>query len=216
MPSFESALNIHCLKNYSFEKKDALPCKDPSLPAKMYRLKNEFDLFGPRRSVEAVMLCHQNNMIHVLLMRWPPNRFLLPGGELISDETEEEALKRCISSFLGFESIVSESNDDNSSQIDALNSCSSNQWKIIDIVANWWRPNFEAEQYPYIPAHISVPKELTRIFLLAMPERARFQVPKNYDIVAVPLFEIYSNSDSYGQIISCLPQVLSRFNFNLL
>ncbi|KAI7697811.1 hypothetical protein SSS_00442 [Sarcoptes scabiei] len=102
MPSFESALNIHCLKNYSFEKKDALPCKDPSLPAKMYRLKNEFDLFGPRRSVEAVMLCHQNNMIHVLLMRWPPNRFLLPGGELISDETEEEALKRCISSMFCF------------------------------------------------------------------------------------------------------------------
>jgi len=37
-----------------------------------------------------------------------------------------------------------------------------------------------------------------------------FAVPRNHKLVAAPLFELYDNINSYGQIISCLPQMLSR------
>lgn len=39
---------------------------------------------------------------------------------------------------------------------------------------------------------------------------AMFAVPRNHKLVAAPLFELYDNFNSYGQIISCLPQMLSR------
>ena len=39
---------------------------------------------------------------------------------------------------------------------------------------------------------------------------AMFAVPRNHKLVAAPLFELYDNLNSYGQIISCLPQMLSR------
>jgi len=39
---------------------------------------------------------------------------------------------------------------------------------------------------------------------------AMFAVPRNHKLVAAPLFELYDNLASYGQIISCLPQMLSR------
>lgn len=39
---------------------------------------------------------------------------------------------------------------------------------------------------------------------------ALFAVPKNYKLVAAPLFELYDNSQGYGPIISSLPQTLSR------
>jgi len=39
---------------------------------------------------------------------------------------------------------------------------------------------------------------------------AMFAVPRNHKLVAAPLFELYDNLTSYGQIISCLPQMLSR------
>lgn len=42
---------------------------------------------------------------------------------------------------------------------------------------------------------------------------ALFAVPKNYKLVAAPLFELYDNSQGYGPIISSLPQALCRFNF---
>lgn len=43
------------------------------------------------------------------------------------------------------------------------------------------------------------------IFCLAL-----FAVPKNYKLVAAPLFELYDNSQGYGPIISSLPQALCR------
>lgn len=39
---------------------------------------------------------------------------------------------------------------------------------------------------------------------------ALFAVPKNYKLVAAPLFELYDNSQGYGPIISSLPQSLCR------
>lgn len=39
----------------------------------------------------------------------------------------------------------------------------------------------------------------------------QFNVPSNYKLVAVPLFELYDNKDSYGQIISSVPQLMSKY-----
>ena len=81
------------------------------------------------------------------------------------------------------------------------------------ILGNWWRPNFEPSQYPYIPPHITKPKESKKLFLVQLPEKSFFAVPRNYKLVAAPLFELYDNAQGYGPIISSLPQSLSRFSY---
>ena len=81
------------------------------------------------------------------------------------------------------------------------------------IIGNWWRPNFEPSQYPYIPPHITKPKEHKKLFLVQLPEKAYFAVPRNYKLVAAPLFELYDNPQGYGPIISSLPQSLGRFSY---
>ena len=86
-------------------------------------------------------------------------------------------------------------------------------WTIEDTIGNWWRPNFEPAQYPYIPPHITKPKEHRKLFLVQLQEKAYFAVPRNYKLVAAPLFELYDNAQGYGPIISSLPQALARFNF---
>ena len=48
---------------------------------------------------------------------------------------------------------------------------------------------------------------------MSLPEKALFSVPRNYKLVAAPLFELYDNPAGYGPVIASLPQVLSRFNF---
>ncbi|KAI1712130.1 nucleotide hydrolase domain-containing protein [Ditylenchus destructor] len=90
---------------------------------------------------------------------------------------------------------------------------SDQQWNVRDILATWWRPNFDPSRYPYIPAHITQPKEYIRLFLVQLPEKAMFLVPLNFKLVAAPLFELFDNSEGYGPLISSLPQVLSRFKF---
>lgn len=51
------------------------------------------------------------------------------------------------------------------------------------------------------------------MFLVQLHEKAPFAVPKNYKLVAAPLFELYDNSLGYGPIIASLPQALCRFHF---
>ncbi|CAD7678250.1 unnamed protein product [Nyctereutes procyonoides] len=67
--------------------------------------------------------------------------------------------------------------------------------------------------YPYIPAHITKPKDHKKLFWVQLQEKALFAVPKNHKLVAAPLSELYDNAPGYGPIISSLPQLLSRFSF---
>lgn len=121
--------------------------------------------------------------------------FKLPSGELTPGEDDAEGMLRIVNTTLGREDGAK------------------TDWTVEDVVANWWRPNFEAPQYPYIPAHSSHPKEHKKLFLIVLPEKALFSVPRNYKLVAAPLFELFDNSAGYGPVIASLPQVLSRFNF---
>uniref|UniRef100_A0A182URA9 26S proteasome regulatory subunit 8 n=1 Tax=Anopheles merus TaxID=30066 RepID=A0A182URA9_ANOME len=183
------------LTNYTFGTKEPLFEKDPSVPARFQRMRDEFDKIGMRRSVEGVLLVHEHGLPHVLLLQLGTTFFKLPGGELSAGEDEVDGLKRLLTETLGRQDGVKQ------------------DWIVEDTIGNWWRPNFEPPQYPYIPPHITKPKEHKRLFLVQLHEKALFAVPKNYKLVAAPLFELYDNSQGYGPIISSLPQALCRFNF---
>ncbi|RUS19098.1 nucleotide hydrolase-domain-containing protein [Endogone sp. FLAS-F59071] len=86
-------------------------------------------------------------------------------------------------------------------------------WEIGECLSVWWRPNFETFMYPYVPAHITKPKEQKKIFLVHLPQKKILSVPKNMKLLAVPLFELYDNSQRYGPQLSAIPHLLSRFNF---
>ena len=78
-----------------------------------------------------------------------------PGGELNTDEDEVEGLKRLLTETLGRQDGIKQ------------------EWVIEDIIGNWWRPNFEPPQYPYIPSHITKPKEHKKLFLVQLGEKGK-------------------------------------------
>lgn len=82
------------LSNYTFGTKEPLFERDPSVEARFQRLRDEFDKIGQRRSVEGVLLVHEHNLPHVLLLQLGTAFFKLPGGELNPGEDEIEGLKR--------------------------------------------------------------------------------------------------------------------------
>ncbi|CAH0731146.1 unnamed protein product, partial [Brenthis ino] len=165
-------INLYPLTNYTFGTKEPLFEKDASVPARFQRMREEFAKIGMRRSVEGVLLVHEHGLPHVLLLQLGTAFFKLPGGELNPGEDEIEGLKRLLTETLGRQDGVKQ------------------DWLIEDTIGNWWRPNFEPPQYPYIPPHITKPKEHKRLFLVQLQDRALFAVPKNYKLVAAPLFEL--------------------------
>ena len=84
------------LTNYTFGTKEPLFEKDPSVPARFQRMRDEFDKIGMRRSVEGVLLVHEHGLPHVLLLQLGTTFFKLPGGELNAGEDEVEGLKRLL------------------------------------------------------------------------------------------------------------------------
>lgn len=90
------AVNLYPLTNYTFGTKEPLFEKDPSVPARFQRMRDEFEKIGMRRSVEGVLLVHEHGLPHVLLLQLGTTFFKLPGGELRPGEDEIEGLKRLL------------------------------------------------------------------------------------------------------------------------
>uniref|UniRef100_A0A1B6DZ49 Cleavage and polyadenylation specificity factor subunit 5 n=1 Tax=Clastoptera arizonana TaxID=38151 RepID=A0A1B6DZ49_9HEMI len=146
-------INLYPLTNYTFGTKEPLFEKDPSVPARFQRMRDEFEKIGMRRSVEGVLLVHEHGLPHVLLLQLGTTFFKLPGGELNPGEDEVDGLKRLLTETLGRQDGVKQ------------------EWTIEDTIGNWWRPNFEPPQYPYVPPHITKPKEHKRLFLVQLAEK---------------------------------------------
>ena len=68
--------------------------------------------------------------------------------------------------------------------------------------------------HPYIPPHITKPKEHRKLFLVQLPEKAYFAVPRNYKLVAAPLFELYDKDDSgsieFGELAVMMSDMMGR------
>eukprot|EP00494_Astrolonche_serrata_P014941 UN15083 len=143
----------------------------------MERMKENYKKHGLRRHVEGVLLVHKHKHPHVLLLQIGNIYFKLPGGRLPPNETEIDGLKRKLTNKLA--PTVQEYQCD---------------WQIKDILSTWWRPNFETVMYPYMPPHLTKPKEIRKQFLVPLPEKCVLAVPKNLKLLAVPLFELYDNA----------------------
>jgi len=199
-----SSITLHRLANYTFGTKEAQPEEDNSVAGRLERLQKDYEKQGMRRSVEAILLVHEHNHPHVLMLQIANSFFKLPGDYLLPGEDEIDGLKRRLNEKLTpVKAVVNgEPIYDNE-----------NEWEIGECIGQWWRPNFETFFYPYIPAHITKPKENKKIFVVHLPEKKLLCVPKNMKLLAVPLFELYENSSRFGGQISAIPYLASRFNF---
>ena len=167
----------------------------------MSRLTERFQRRGLRRSVEGVLLVHRQSHPHILLLRHGAAEspaFRLPGGRLRVGEAEVDGMRRKLTTKLG------KPGSDGS------------HWQVNELLATWWRPHFESALYPYLPAHITQPKECKKVFLIELREEDVLAVPKNFKLLAVPLFDVYDNAERYGPIIASIPHLISRFDFSFL
>lgn len=131
--------------------------------------------------------------------------FYRPGDYLQKEESEIEGFKRSLNERLA-------PPDYSKYAEDPINF----EWSIGDCVAQWWRPNFETFMYPFIPSHITRVKECKKTYLVTLPKKKVLTVPKNMKLLAVPLFELYDNTQRYGSQLSSIPLYLSKYNFEFV
>ena len=150
-----------------------------------------------RRTCEGIMVCHEHNHPHVLMLQIANAIFKLPGDYLRAEDEEIQGFKARLNDRLA-------PTHPKEGDLD---------WTIGECLAQWWRPNHETFLYPFLPPHISRPKELKKLYLIHLPETKLLSVPKNMKLLAVPLFELYDNTARYGPQLSAIPHYLSRYRF---
>lgn len=188
------------LDGINFGTKEARPEKDASIDARVARMAQRYQERGLRRTVEALVLVHSHGHPHVLLLRQGTEHapiFRLPGGRLRVGEAEAEGMRRKLASKLG----------------PPGGDPSGGGWLVHELLATWLRPHFDSVMYPYLPSHVTQPKETKKLFLVSVGPGATLAVPKRLQLRAVPLYDIYANPAMYGPLIASVPHLVSRFDF---
>ncbi len=214
-------IRLYPLSNYTFGVKEVQPEEDPSVVARLRRLEEHYSTHGMRRTGEGILVCHEHNHPHILMLQIANAFFKLPGDYLRPEDDEIEGFKARLDERLAPVGRLGEGEE-------------AGDWEVGECLAQWWRPNFETFMYPFIPPHVTRPKECKKMYLLQLPKSSKsvramrskgarerivltepevLSVPKNMKLLAVPLFELYDNTQRYGPQLSAIPHLLSRYNF---
>ena len=62
-------IKLYPLSNYTFGTKEHQPEEDPSVPARLKRLEEHYQQHGMRRTCEGILVCHEHNHPHVLMLQ---------------------------------------------------------------------------------------------------------------------------------------------------
>ncbi|EGX94387.1 cleavage and polyadenylation specific factor 5 [Cordyceps militaris CM01] len=196
-------IRVYPSSNYTFGVKETQPEEDPSVIARLRRLEEHYAEHGMRRTCEGILVCHEHNHAHILMLQIANAFFKLPGDYLRPEDDENDGFKVRL--------------DERLAPVGRLGADEKpGEWEIGDCLSQWWRPNFETFMYPFLPAHITRPKECKKIYLIHLPKTKVLSVPKNMKLLAVPLFELYENSGRYGPQLAAIPHILSRYNFEFV
>lgn len=211
-----------------------------ALEQKMARRKRRYAQEGMRRTAEALLLVARHGHPHVLLAQHGPGHFTLPGGRVRPGEDGgfggvclKHAASLSLSGALADttrprpQHTQKNLNPKQSTDIDALKRKLAKQlspddaslchpWEVGEVVGAWWRTGWDSGLLPYVPAHVTRPKEAVRLFFVALPERGFFAVPRDRRLVAVPLFELHENPGRYGAMLAAVPAMLSRVRLNVV
>merc|ERR1740129_961852 len=162
------------------------------------RRKRKYESEGMRRTVRGVLLVHVHGHPHILALQGSQGEYALPGGTLRPGESERDGLNRKMRRFI-FSS-------------DPSADC---EWRIGDLLAVWWCPTFEGAAFPYLPQHITRPKECIKVYQVMLPEQCVFAVQPQDRLVAVPFFDLFAEPQTYGPMLGEIPQLVSKYAISL-
>ncbi|ETO21016.1 hypothetical protein RFI_16188 [Reticulomyxa filosa] len=177
MASETFTFELYPLSNYTITEKDPNKFLDMTLLGEISYCKQKYQTEGGmRHRVEAVLLVNYRKHPHVLLFQTCANtQYKLPGGFLEGAEDKYDGLKRILDEQLS--PIVTEQSKSENESVEPGSETKlttrvvSQQWEIAELLTIWWRAEWDEIFFPYIPPHITKPKERREMYLVPLPEK---------------------------------------------
>ncbi|KAL8453837.1 hypothetical protein Emag_001645 [Eimeria magna] len=198
--------------NYSFESDSTLGTKWGSGDLeKLFAKRQEAYLReGTRRSVAAVFLVHRAEYPHVLLLLdQQRQKYNLVMFKYKTWQRPREVLQSKLSKYL----IKSDHGSKRKWVAQQLGGDAS-EMEVGEFLGEWWRGDFDDELIPYLPPHVTRPKERVRVHQVQLAPRCSFRIPAGFCLTVVPLFDL--SPQRVGLAISGLSHLLARFTVRLM
>ncbi|EUD64738.1 hypothetical protein C922_04882 [Plasmodium inui San Antonio 1] len=195
--------------NYEFNIVEKLKSKFIMDMDKCKKRINAYNENGIRNSALAIILCHRYEYPHLLLLQNIENQtYYLLSGKYRSWEKPREVLKRKLQKYINqikdMHFSTSHLNSEEKEQEDPI--------EIGEFLGEWWKTQFNSVYLPYLPAHITRPKEYIRLYQVTLTSRCIFHLPPGFTLKALPLFDL----GCCGVAIGGLTSVLSRFKLHCM
>lgn len=115
-------------------------------------------------------MCHEHNHPHILMLQIANAFFKLPGDYLKPEDDELEGFKKRL--------------DERLAPVGSLgDGQTEGDWDVGDCLAQWWRPNFETFMYPFVPAHVTRPKECKKLYFIQLPQSSELPSATPFRVV---------------------------------
>ncbi|SPJ08181.1 mRNA cleavage factor-like protein, putative [Plasmodium sp. DRC-Itaito] len=192
--------------NYEFNIDEKLKNKFIIDKEKCKKRINAYNKNGIRNSVLAIILCHRYEYPHLLLLQHiESQKYYLLNGKYKTWEKPKEVLKKKLQKYINkIKDIHFTPAQVNKEQEETV--------EIGDFLGEWWRTQFNSVFLPYLPAHISRPKEYIRLYQVILSPKCIFHLPPGFTLKAIPLFDL----NNCGLAVSGLSSILSRFKLHCM
>jgi cleavage and polyadenylation specificity factor subunit 5 len=152
---------------------------------------------GMRRTVRGVFITHSDGIPHIVVFKQnagsATNQFFC-GGKLLEGESERDGLSRHLRTVI----LKGKLSD----------SC---EWKVGEVLGKFYRPEFDERLYPYLPSHVTRPKEEVTLIQVVLPPRCVFGLREGTTMSAIPVDEILRDPEAFPIQIRAIPNLISRF-----
>ncbi|KAL8438579.1 hypothetical protein ACSSS7_000113 [Eimeria intestinalis] len=207
----EQDWTVYPESNYSFESDSTLGTKWGSGdPEKLFAKRQEAYLReGTRRSVAAVFLVHRAEYPHaLLLLDQQRQKYSLVMFKYKTWQRPREVLHDKLSKYL------IKSDQGSKRKWVAQLGGDAPEMEVGEFLGEWWRGDFDDELIPYLPPHVTRPKERVRVHQVQLAPRCSFRIPTGFCLTVVPVFDL--SPQRVGLAISGLCHLLARFTIRLM
>ncbi|CRG93345.1 mRNA cleavage factor-like protein, putative [Plasmodium gallinaceum] len=192
--------------NYEFNIDEKLKNKFIIDNEKCKKRINSYNKNGIRNSVLAIILCHRYEYPHLLLLQHlESQKYYLLNGKYKTWEKPKEVLKKKLQKYINkIKDIHFITNQINSEKEETV--------EIGEFLGEWWKTQFNSVYLPYLPAHVTRPKEYVRLYQVTLSSKCIFHLPPGFTLKALPLFDL----NNCGLAINGLSSILSRFKLHCM
>ncbi|ELP92125.1 Cleavage and polyadenylation specificity factor subunit, putative [Entamoeba invadens IP1] len=84
-------------------------------------------------------------------------------------------------------------------------------YDIGELLGVFYRINYDKYLYPYIPPHVTLPKEIIKVYMIHMKESCKFGVLDSVSLNSLPLYDLLNNTDLFDVVLCNIPTLISRY-----